>query len=77
MVSLQERLVCVAEFWIALVEKRPIRSLMPTRVEHGGYHHDRWSAEVVCNINRASLIVLGVLMKLFQICGPLLMVIVL
>ena len=50
MVSLLECLLCVAEFWIALVEKHPIRSLVPTRVEHGGYRHDRWSAEAVCNI---------------------------
>ena len=64
MVSLQERLVCVAEFWIALVEKRPIRSLVPTRVEHGGYRHDRWPAEAVCNIIGASLLVLDVQMKL-------------
>ena len=64
LVSLQERLVCVAEFWIALVEKRPIRSLMPTRVEHNGYRHDPWSAEAVDNIIGASLLVLDVQMKL-------------
>ena len=64
LVSLQECLVCVAEFWITLVEKQPIRSLVPTRVEHGGYRHDRWSAEAVYNIIGASLLVLDVQMKL-------------
>ena len=73
----QECLVCVAEFWIAIVEKRPIRSLVPTRVENCGYGHDRWSAEAVGNIIGATLLVLDVKMKLLQICGPLLMVIVL
>jgi hypothetical protein len=75
-VTLQEHLVCVAEIWIALVEKRPIRSLIPTRVEHDGYCHDRWSAEVVCNIIGAALLVLDVQMKLLHICGPLLMSII-
>ena len=73
----QEFLVCLAKFWIALVEKQPIRSLVPTRVEHGGERHDWWSAEVVCNIIGATLLVLDVQMKLLQICGPLLMVIIL
>ena len=50
---------------------------MPTRVENGGYGHDRWSAEVVCNIIGATLLVLDVQMKLLQICGPLLMAIIL
>ena len=59
-----ERPVCVAEFWIALVEKRPIKGLMPTRVKHGAYRHDQWSAEVVCNIIGASLLILDVQMKL-------------
>jgi hypothetical protein len=76
-VTLQECLVCVAEFWIALVEKRPIRSLMPTRVEHGGYCHDRWSAEAIYNIIGVALLVLDVQMKLLHICGPLLMATVL
>ena len=67
----------MAEFWIALVEKRPIRSLMPTRVENCGYGHDRWSAEAICNIIGATFLVLDVQMKLLQICGPLLMEIVL
>ena len=76
-VTLQERILCVAKFWISLVEKRPIRSLIPTRVEHGGYRHDQWLSEVVCNIIGASLLVLDVQVKLLQICGPLLMAIVL
>ena len=73
----QECLVSVAEFWVTLIEKQPIRSLVPTRVEHDGERHDRWLAEVVCNIIGATLLVLDVQMKLLQICGPLLMVIVL
>ena len=76
-VTLQEHLVCVVELWITLIEKRPIRTLVPTIVEHGGYRHDRWSAKEVCNIIGASLLVLDVQMKLLQICGPLIMVIVL
>ena len=71
----QECLVCVAEFWIALVEKRPIKIHVPTRVEHGGY--DRWSAEAICNIIGAALLVLDVQMELLQVCGPFMMVIVL
>jgi hypothetical protein len=50
---------------------------MPTRVEHGGYHHDRWSVEAICNIIGAALLVLDVQMKLLQICGPLMMAIIL
>ena len=50
---------------------------MPTTVEHSGYHYDWWSPKVVCNIIGASLLVLDVQVKLLQICGPLLMVIVL
>jgi hypothetical protein len=38
--TLQECIVCVAEVWITCVEKRPIGSLMPTRVEHSGERHD-------------------------------------
>jgi hypothetical protein len=67
----------VVEIWIALVEKRPIRSLVPTRVEHGGYQHDRWLVEAVCNIIGVALIVLDIQMKLLHICGPLPMVIIL
>jgi hypothetical protein len=50
---------------------------MPTRVEHDGYCHDRWSAEKIYNIIGVALLVLDVQMKLLQICGPLLMAIVL
>ena len=50
---------------------------MPTRVENGGYGHDWWSVEAVCNIIGATVLVLDVKMKLLQICGPLLMAIVL
>ena len=50
---------------------------MPTRVENGGERHDRWLAEAICNIIGVALLVLDVQMKLLQICGPLLMVIVL
>ena len=49
---------------------------MPSRVEHTGYHDNRWSAEAVYNIIGVSLLVLDVQMKLSQICGPLLMAIV-
>ena len=73
----QECLVCVVEFWITLVEKRPIKKLMPKRVENGGYGHDRWSAEAVCNIIGATLLVIDVQMKLLEICRPLLMAIIL
>ena len=54
----------MVEFWIALIETRPIKSLVPIRVEHGGYRHDRWSAEAVFNIIGASLLILDVQMKL-------------
>jgi len=50
---------------------------VPTRVEHGVYRHDQWSTEVVCNIIGATLLVLDVQMKLFHICGPLMMAVVL
>ena len=50
---------------------------MPTRVEHGGEHQNRWSVEAICNIIGATLLVLDVQMKLLQICGPLLMAIIL
>ena len=42
-----------------------------------GYPCIRWSAEAVCNIIGATLLVLYIQMKLLQICGPLLMVIIL
>ena len=73
----QECLVSLAEFWVTLIEKRPIRSLVPTRVEHSGERHDRWSAEAVCNMIGATLLILYVQMKLLQICRPLLMAIIL
>jgi hypothetical protein len=50
---------------------------MPTRFENGGYRHDWWSTEEFYNIIGASLLILDVQMKLLQIYGPLLMVIVL
>ena len=50
---------------------------MPTRVENGGEHHDRWSAEAVCNSIGATFLVLDVKMKLLQLCVPLLMEIIL
>jgi hypothetical protein len=54
----------VAEIWIALVEKWSIKSIVPKRVENGGYRHDWWSAEVVCDIIGFSLLVLDVQLKL-------------
>jgi len=36
MLTPQECLVCVAKVSVTFVEKWPIRSLVPTRVEHGG-----------------------------------------
>ena len=50
---------------------------MPTRVEHSGERHDWWSAEAVYNMIGAPLLVLDVQMKLLQICGQLMMVIIL
>jgi hypothetical protein len=50
---------------------------VPTRVENSGYRHDWWSAEEICNIIGAALRLLNVQMKLLQICGPILMAIVL
>ena len=50
---------------------------MPTRVEHSGERHDQCSAEAVCNMIGATLIVLDVQMKLLQVCGQLLMAILL
>ena len=49
---------------------------MPTRIEHGGERHNRWSAEVVCNIFRATLLVVDVQMKMLLICVPLLMAVI-
>ena len=77
MLTLQEVLVCVAEFRVAFVEQWPIRSLVPTRVEHGGQRHDRWSTEEIYNIISAALLILDIQMELLQVCGPLLMAIIL
>ena len=77
LLTLQVCIVCVAKFWITCVEKRPIRSLVPTRVEHSGYRHDGWLAEAICNIIGASFLVLNVQMKQLQVCGPPLMAIIL
>ena len=55
----------MAEFWVALVEKQPIRSLVPPRVENSGERHDQWSAEAVCTIISVALLILDFQMKLF------------
>ncbi len=41
LLSFQEHLVGVAEFWISLVKMRPPRSLVSIRVEHSGQRHDQ------------------------------------
>ena len=55
----------MVEFWIALVEMWPIKSLVPTRVENSGYVHDQWSAEEFHNNIGVALLLLDVQMKLF------------
>ena len=70
-------LCCIVALNLDHIGKWPIKSLVPIGVENGGERHDWWSDETIYNIIGATLLVLDVQMKLLQICGPLLMAIIL
>jgi hypothetical protein len=65
------------EVWILLIKLGPLRYFMSTRMEHNGECiHKRLTKEANDMIGD-TCIILDVDMELFQVCGPLLMVVIL
>jgi hypothetical protein len=62
---------------VCLIELGPSRGLMTTRVSHRGECRDWRSAEAINDVVDASYFILDVEVELLQVCGPLLMVVIL
>jgi hypothetical protein len=62
---------------ILLINLGPLKCLMPTGMEHGGECNHGRLTEVVSDMICAPCLILDVDMELLQVCGPLLMVVIL
>jgi hypothetical protein len=72
-----QELIGDGEVRISLIKLGPLGFLIPIGMEHGGeWNHGRLN-EVFKNTICAPSLILDVEMELLQVCGPLLMVIVL
>jgi hypothetical protein len=72
-----QHLVGGGEVRVCLIELGPSRCLKATRVYHRGECRDWWSAEEINDVIGASCFILYVEVELLQVCGPLLMVVIL
>jgi hypothetical protein len=71
-----QELIGGGEVWVMLIKLGPLRCLMPTRMEHNGECNNGRSTEVFSDTIFAPCLILDVEMELLQVCGPLLMAIV-
>jgi hypothetical protein len=71
-----QHLVGGSEVRVYLIELGPSKGLIATRFYHYGECHDRWSAEAISDTIGASCFILDVELELLQICGPLLMAVI-
>jgi hypothetical protein len=62
---------------VMLIKLGPLRCLIPTRMEHGGECDNRRSSEAINDMICGPCLILDVDMELLQVCGPLLMEVVL
>ena len=65
------------EVRISLIKLGSLRCLMPRGMEHGGECNHERSTEAINDTICAPCLILDVEMELMQVCGPLLMVVVL
>ena len=72
-----QELIGGGEVKILLIKLGPLRCLMPIGMEHGGECNHGRSAKAVSDMICAPCIILDVDMELLQVCGPLLMAIIL
>jgi hypothetical protein len=72
-----QHLVGGGEVRVCLIELGPSRCLMAARVYHRGEFHDWRSAKAINNVIDASYFILDVEVELLQVCGPLLMAVIL
>ena len=72
-----QHLVGGGEVQVCLIELGPSRGLMDVGVYHCGECHDWRSAEAINDAIGASCFILDVEVELLQVCGPLLMAIIL
>ena len=72
-----QHLVVGGEVRVCLIELGPSRGLMATGVYHCDECRDWWSAEAINDTVGASYFILDVEVELVQVCGPLLMVVIL
>jgi hypothetical protein len=70
-------LVGGGEVRVCLIELGPSRCLMATRVYHRGECHDWRSTEAISDAIGSSYFILDVEVELLQVCGPLLMAVIL
>jgi hypothetical protein len=75
--------ICVQHFvgggkvWVYLIELGPSGGLISAIFYHRGECRDWWSAEAINDVVGASYFILDVEVELLQVCGPLLMAIIL
>jgi hypothetical protein len=73
----QEMIGGGGEVKIALIKLGPLICLMPTRIEHSGECSHEISTKAVNDTICSTCLILDVEMELFQVCGPLFMMVVL
>jgi hypothetical protein len=72
-----QHLVCVGDVKIYLIEVGPSGGLVAERIEHCGECRNWRLAKEFNDLVGTSYFILDVEMELFQICGPLMMVVIL
>jgi hypothetical protein len=72
-----QHLVGGGEVRVYLIELGPSKCLMCTRVYHHGECYDWRSAEEISDSIGASCFILDVEVEMLQVCGPLLMAVIL
>jgi hypothetical protein len=72
-----QNLVGGGEVRVYFIELGPSRGLMDARVYHCGECHNWWFAEEINNVICVSYFILDVKVELLQVCGPLLMEVIL
>jgi hypothetical protein len=72
-----QHLVGGGKFWVYLIDLGPSRGLMAAILYHPGECHDWQSIEAISDVLGASCFILDVEVELLQLCGPLLMAVIL
>jgi hypothetical protein len=72
-----QHLVGGGKVWVCPIELGPSRGLMDARFYHCGECHKWWYVEAIKDMVGASCFILDVEVELLQICGPLLMMVIL